>query len=314
MAISGSALRNRRRENNIREARGDRAFLIGVYVFLAIIGLTVLYPLIYIVSASFSSASAINNGSVWLWPVHFTLDGYSGVFRYSTVLPGLLHSVVYTVLGTILTVVLTILMGYPLSRKDFTGRRVFMWALLFALMFNGGLIPTYLVVHALGMVNTIWSQIVPIAMNIFLVILTRSFFQSSIPNELYEAAEIDGCSDIGFLTRIVLPLSKPIIAVISLLTAVGIWNSYAQAMIYLNSPNLYPLTMVLRSILETANLSMSAFGFTNGMTPQQMQYYQNMETLLQYSLIVVATVPMVLLYPFAQRYFVKGVMIGSLKD
>ena len=298
----------------IREARGDRAFLIAVYAFLALIGVLVLYPMVYIVSASFSSASAVINGSVWLWPVQPTLDGYSGVFRYATVLPGFLHSILYTAGGTALTVALTVMMAYPLSRRDFVGRKLFVWALLFALMFNGGLIPYYVVVQNLGMINTYWSQIVPSALNVFLVILAKTFFQASVPNELYEAAAIDGASDIGFLVRVVLPISKPIVAVIALLTAVGIWNSYFSALLFLNSESLYPLTMVLRSILEFDNVMTAGFGFLGNMSPQQLQYYQNMRTLLKYSLIVVSSVPMVLLYPLAQKYFVKGVMIGSLKD
>jgi ABC-type glycerol-3-phosphate transport system permease component len=168
-------------------------------------------------------------------------------------------------------------------------------------------------VSELGMINTVWSQIVPTALNVFLVILAKTFFQQTISNELYEAAEIDGASDIAVLVHVVLPLSKPIIAVITLLTAVGIWNSYYYGLIFLNSQSLYPLQLVLREIVVYAQVAASGFGYNN-MTPQEFIYYQNMAALLKYALIVVATVPMMLFYPLVRRHFVKGVMLGSLKE
>ncbi len=300
--------------NHVRESTGDRLFLILIYSSLTAIGIAVVYPMIYIISSSLSSGAAVIDGKVWLWPVHFTLDGYSAVFRYNTVLPGLWHSIIYSVGGTLLTVILTLLMAYPLSVRDLVGRKIFVWLLLFALMFNGGLIPFYIVVQDLGMLNTIWSQIVPFALNVFLIILAKTFFQASVPQALREAAEIDGASDFGFFMRIVIPISKPIIAVIALLTMVTDWNSYFPALIFLNSTSLYPLIMVLRSILEFNNVSMGGFGFMSTLSPQELIYYQNVATLLKYSLIVIGSIPMVALYPLAQRYFVKGVMIGSLKD
>ena len=302
-----------KRRTAVRESRGDRIFLVFVYTFLGIIALLVLYPMVYVVSSSFSSGMAVLSGRVVLWPVDPTLDGYRGMLSYAPIPPAFLYSVLYTVGGTALTVVLTIAMAYPLSRKDFYGRKVWIWLLLLALMFNGGLIPFYLVVKTLGMVNTIWSQMVPGALNVFLVILAKTFFQQTISNELYEAAEIDGASDIAFLIRIALPLSKPIIAVITLLTAVGIWNSYFSALIFLNSESLYPLQMVLREIVVYAQVTTAGFGFNN-MTTQQIVYFQNLSALLKYALIVVSTVPMLLLYPLAQRYFVQGLMLGSLKE
>jgi ABC-type glycerol-3-phosphate transport system permease component len=302
-----------KRRTAVRESRGDRIFLVFVYTFLGIIALLVLYPMVYVVSSSFSSGRAVLSGRVVLWPVDPTLDGYRGLLSYAPIPPAFLYSVLYTVGGTALTVVLTIAMAYPLSRKDFYGRKVWIWLLLLALMFNGGLIPFYLVVKTLGMVNTIWSQMVPGALNVFLVILAKTFFQQTISNELYEAAAIDGASDIAFLIRIALPLSKPIIAVITLLTAVGIWNSYFSALIFLNSESLYPLQMVLREIVVYAQVTAAGFGFNN-MTTQQIVYFQNLSALLKYALIVVSTVPMLLLYPLAQRYFVQGLMLGSLKE
>jgi ABC-type glycerol-3-phosphate transport system permease component len=294
----------------IRESAGDRALLIGIYVFLGLILVAIAYPLIYIVSSSFSSYAAVTGNKVWLWPVQPTLLGYKAVFDDSQVVTGYLNSAIYTVCGTALSVTLTIMMAYPLSRKDFWGRSVFIWALLFALIFNGGLIPFYLIVKSLGLLDTRWSMIVPTALGIFQVLLAKTFFQNTIPNELYEAAQIDGCSDVRFLTRIVLPLSKPIIAVLVLLYAIGQWNSYFNALIFLNSENLFPLQLILRSLLVLGNTQASM----QALNPTQYQLFETMKTLLKYALIVVASVPVLLLYPLAQRYFVKGVMLGSLKE
>ncbi|MFD1673826.1 carbohydrate ABC transporter permease [Alicyclobacillus fodiniaquatilis] len=294
----------------VRETIGDRIFLIGVYTFLVIIMIIVAYPLIYVFSSSFSSASAVIAGKVWLWPVKPTLYGYVAVFHYPEVWTGYLNSLIYTIAGTILSVVLTIMMAYPLSKKDFYGRQIFVWALLFAMMFSGGLIPFYLLVKSLGLLNTRLSMIIPGALSVFSVIVAKTFFQSTIPDDLYEAAELDGCSDLNFLLRIVLPLSKPIIAVLVLWSVVAQWNSYFNALIFLNSQSLYPLQLVLREILILNNVSMTSMT----LSPEQLKIFQDMKTLLQYSLIVVASVPVLLLYPFAQKYFVKGVMIGSVKE
>jgi putative aldouronate transport system permease protein len=294
----------------IRESKGDRAFLIGIYVFLGLILVAIGYPLIYIVSSSFSSYQAVEGNKVWLWPVQPTLLGYQAVFRNAQVLTGYLNSAIYTVGGTALSVTLTIMMAYPLSRKDFYGRRLFIWALLFAMIFNGGLIPFYLVVKSLGMLDTRWAMIVPTALGIFQVLLAKTFLQSTIPNELYEAAQIDGCSDIRFLLGIVIPLSKPIIAVLVLLYAVTQWNSYFFALIFLNSQNLFPLQLILRALLVLYNNQTSM----QALNPTEYQVFVTMKTLLKYSLIVVASVPVLLMYPLAQKYFVKGVMLGSLKE
>ncbi|MFD1678069.1 carbohydrate ABC transporter permease [Alicyclobacillus fodiniaquatilis] len=294
----------------VRESTGDRIFLTAVYVFLSIILIIVAYPLVYVFSSSFSSASAVIAGKVWLWPVKPTLYGYQAVFRYPEVWTGYLNSLIYTVGATILSVALTIMMAYPLSKKDFYGRRFFVWALLFAMMFSGGLIPFYLLVKSLGLLNTRLSMIIPSALSVFSVIVAKTFFQSTISEDLYEAAELDGCSDIGFLLRIVLPLSKPIIAVLVLWSVVANWNSYFNALIFLNSQSLYPLQLVLREVLILNNVSMSSMT----LSPEQLKMFEDMKTLLQYSLIVVASVPVLFMYPLAQKYFVKGVMIGSVKE
>lgn len=295
----------------MKEARGDRAFLFGVYAFLVVVILVIAIPVVYIVAASFSSASAVLAGKVWLWPVHFTLTGYKAVFDYPEVWTAYLNSLIYAAATAALTIVLTVMMAYPLSRRDFYGRGFFIWALLFAFMFSGGIIPFYLVVQELGMVNTPYAMIFPVGLNVFWIILAKTYFQSSIPPELYDASQVDGCGDVRFLTTIVLPISKPILAVVGLLAAVASWNSYFYALIFLNSQSLYPLQLVLQQLLVLGNISPS--GFSN-ISPEQLQYFQNLETLLKYSLVVVSSVPMLLLYPFAQKYFTKGVLVGSLKD
>jgi ABC-type glycerol-3-phosphate transport system permease component len=283
-------------------------------MFLALVTAITLYPLIYVFSASLSSANAVINGEVWLWPVHLTMLGYEAVLRYGSVLQGFVNSVEYTSGSVVLTVVLTVLLAYPLSRKSLPGRKVVIWALLIALMFNGGLIPYYLVVKNLGLLNTALSQIIPSAMNVWLVILAKTYFQSTVSQDLYEAAQLDGCGEVRFLARIVVPLSMPIIAVIVLITAVTHWNSYFDALIFLNSQRLYPLQLVLRQILIEGQTTLSGFGVTTSVSSQALNYLQDMATLMKYSLIVITTVPIVLLYPLVQRYFVKGIMIGSIKE
>jgi len=282
-----------------------------VYAFLVVVILVIAIPVVYIVAASFSSASAVLGGKVWLWPVGFTLTGYKAVFDYPEIWTAYLNSIIYALGSAALAVMLTVMMAYPLARRDFYGRRFFIWLLIFAFMFNGGIIPFYLVVQELGMVNTPFAMIFPTGLNVFWVILAKTYFQSSIPSELYNAAQVDGCGDIRFLTTIVLPISKPLLAVVGLLAAVTSWNSYFYALIFLNSQSLYPLQLVLQQLLVLGNISPSGF---SSLSPEQLQYFQNLETLLKYSLVVVASVPMLVLYPFAQKHFTKGVLVGSLKD
>lgn len=294
----------------IRESLSDRWLLVSLYVFLSIVFLLVAYPIVYIFSSSFSSASAVIGGKVWLWPVQPTWFGYKAVFDYSTVWSGYLNSIIYVIAGSLLSVTLSIMFAYPLSVKTFYGRKLFIWALLFAMMFSGGLIPFYLVVKSLGLIGTRWAIILPSALNIFSVIIAKTFFQSTIPKELYEASQLDGCRDTAFLLRVVLPLSKPIIAVLLMWAAVFQWNSYFNALIFLDNEDVFPLQLILREILVLNQASMSAMT----MTPEELQRFEDMKTLLKYSVIIVSSVPMLLLYPLAQKYFVKGVMIGSVKE
>ncbi|TDQ42970.1 carbohydrate ABC transporter permease [Aureibacillus halotolerans] len=295
-------------KSKIKEPVNDRIFLIFIYIFLLIILCVVLYPLLYIVSSSLSSSRAVSSGSVWLFPVEFNLKAYAAVFKSSQLMMGYYNTFIYTIFGTIINVVLTVMIAYPLSRKRLYGKSLVMIFMMFTVFFDGGLIPTYLLVKELHMIDTRWAMWLPGAMSVFQVIVARTFFQTSIPPELSEAAQMDGCRDFRFLLSIVLPLSKPILAVMVLMYAVGHWNAYFDALIYLRSEELFPLQYVLRNllILNAADSEMIAN------THQQLRD-EGFEQVLKYAMIVVASIPVLLLYPFVQKHFVKGVMIGSLK-
>jgi putative aldouronate transport system permease protein len=292
----------------IKDSLGDRLFLILVYGFLSVILIIVLYPLIYILSSSFSSPQAVISGRVWLFPVEPSLAGYRAIFSNPAVLTGYANSLFYTFFGVLINVSLTVMMAYPLSKSTFYGRNAMMVILVITMMFSGGLIPYYLTVKMVGILDTRWAMLLPGAMAVWQVIIARTFFQSTIPKELGEAAELDGCSDMGFLWRVVLPLSKPILAVLVLMYAVGHWNAYFDALIFLKSQELFPLQIILRNILILNSIDASMMVDAN-----QMAARQGLRDLLKFSLIVVATVPILAIYPFVQKYFVQGIMIGSLK-
>ncbi|NMO94961.1 carbohydrate ABC transporter permease [Paenibacillus lemnae] len=289
----------------IRESRSDRIFLGLTYLILTVVLIIALYPLVYILSSSISSPAAVASGRVWLWPVEISFDGYRAVFQNDQVLMGYANSLFYAVFGTLISVSLTIMIAYPLSKKTFFGRGPLMIFITFTMLFSGGLIPTYLVVKELGMIDTRWALLIPNAIWVWQVIIARTFFQSSIPDELSEAAEIDGCSDMRFITSVIIPLSKPIIAVLSLMYAVGQWNAYFDALIYLKTQSLYPLQLILRSVLILGNGS--------SVDAADMIKQQQLAELMKYSLIVVASLPVLIIYPFVQRYFVQGMLIGSVK-
>ncbi|KRE34242.1 carbohydrate ABC transporter permease [Paenibacillus sp. Soil724D2] len=296
------------KSTTIRESQGDRLFLLGIYMLLTVVLIVVLFPLIFIISSSFSSPQAVVSGKVWLFPVEFTLEGYKAVFRNPQIVSGYMNSLIYAVAGTAVNVALTVMLAYPLARKTFYGRNFIMVLLVITMMFDGGLIPFYLVVKNLHLLDSRWAMILPGAMAVFQVIVARTFFQTTIPDEIAEAAELDGCSDIRFITSIVLPLSKPILAVLMLMYAVGHWNAYFDALIFLKSPNLFPLQIVLRNILILNTIDATMVSKVDQMLAQQ-----GLKDLLKYSLIVVASAPVLIIYPFVQKHFVKGVMIGSLK-
>ncbi|UFU02889.1 carbohydrate ABC transporter permease [Ruania suaedae] len=293
------------RRRRVRESPVDRVFLVGVYILLTTFLLVVLLPLWYIVVSSFSSPEAVSAGRVFLWPVDFTLRGYEVVLTNPTILTGFANSFFYTIAGTAISVTLTVMLAYPLSRADFVGRKVLTAAVVFTMLFAGGLIPTYLVVQNLGMLDTRWALLIPKAVAVWPAILAITYFRTAIPDELREAGEIDGASDLRILWKVVLPLSAPMLAVIALMYAIVQWNSYFDALIYLRDDSLYPLQLVLRNIL-ILNTDAGA-DVTAAIERQQLA------SLLKYSLIVVSTVPMMLIYPFVARYFTRGLLLGAVK-
>jgi putative aldouronate transport system permease protein len=292
----------------IKESASDKVFVSFIYVVLTIVLIVVTYPLLNVIASSFSNSDEVIAGNVTVFPIKPTLIAYKTIFENSQIMWGYFNSIFYTVSGTVMQVFLTVIMAYPLSRKQLYGRGIMMGILVITMFFSGGLIPTYLVVKSLGLLDTRWAMILPGALAVFQVIVARTFFQTSIPDELYEAAELDGCSELGTFLRIVLPLSKPILAVLVLIYAVGNWNAYFEAMIYLNSENLFPLQLFLRNLLVLNSQPGRLVS-----DPVRIARLNEIATLLKYALIVVASIPVLIFYPFIQKYFVKGMMIGSLK-
>lgn len=293
----------------IEETRGDKIFLVGVKVMLWLALIVVAVPLIYIVANSFSSPSAVSAGRVLFWPIEPSIRAYKEAFGDPLIMKGYLNSFIYAIGGTLISVTLTIAIAYPLSRRTFFGRNVIMSVLLFTMLFSGGLIPTYMVVQDLGMINTRWAMVIPSAVGVWQVIIARTFFRSTIPDELYEAATIDGASDLRFLWSIVIPLSKPVIAVIALMYAIFQWNSYFDALVYLKDPGLYPLQIVLRNVLI---LNTQTGSTTTTSLAQQLEQ-QQLANVLKYALIVISSLPVLIIYPFVARHFTKGVMVGAVK-
>lgn len=290
----------------IKEPVVDRWFMAGVYILLTTFLLVVLLPLIYILASSFSDPLAVSSGRVTFWPIDFTLEGYQRALGDSSILTGFGNSLFYTIAGTAISLVLTVAIAYPLSRQDFWGRRGITIFVVFTMLFAGGIIPMYLVVQNLGLLDTRWAIILPQAVGVWQVIIAVAFFRSSIPDELYEAAQLDGASDLRFLFSTVLPLSKPLLAVIALMYAIFQWNSYFDALLYLRDPDLFPLQLVLRNVLI---LNQAAPGLDAAAAMERQQ----LADLMKYSLIVISTVPVMLVYPFVARFFNKGILIGAVK-
>ncbi len=293
--------------NRIRASRGDKIFDILNYVILAFCLLIVAYPLYFIVIASVSDPTAVYAGKVILWPAKFTLEGYQRILDYESFFTGYRNTILYTAVGTAINVIITIPGAYALSRKDLVGRNVIMMGVTFTMIFSGGLIPTYLLVISLNLYNTMWALILPAAVSSWNLIVARTFFQQTIPDELLEAATLDGASNTQFFVRIVLPLSKSIIAVMILFYAVSHWNSYFNALIYMKSADKYPLQLVLRNILFENSLG----DMVEDASTLALQ--QRLGDLIKYGIIIASSLPLLILYPFLQRYFIQGVMIGAVK-
>jgi putative aldouronate transport system permease protein len=303
------------KQKRVRSSKEDRVFYTVDVVLLTLAFFLVVYPLIFILSSSFSDPYAVLAGEVWLLPVRPTLEGYRAVLAYSDVWMGYGNTIFYAVVGTTVNVTLTMMVAYPLSRKDFIGRNALMFLFTFTMFFSGGLIPLYLLVRSLGILNTRAAMIMPTAIGVWNVIITRTFLQFTIPGELYDSARIDGASNTRILLSVVIPLSGPVIAVITLFYAVAHWNSFFPALIYLRSRNLLPLQMILREILIMFQPRMldEVMQTMDEAALEAMTRREFLQALLQYALIVIATLPVLVVYPFVQKYFVRGVMIGAIK-
>lgn len=297
-----------RRGNRIRATKVDRVTNGFIYTVLFLIALVTIYPILFVVSASFSEPTAVNSGQVLLWPVGFQMDGYQEIFKNQWILTGYQNSLVYTIFGTLLNLFVTFTAAYALARKDIYGRKLLNIYMIIPMWFSGGLIPTFLTVSAVGLIDKPYTLIILGAINIYNFIICRTFIMNSIPGELQESARIDGCSDIGIMVRIVLPLSTPVLAILTLYYGLAHWNDYFTALIYLNSRRYMPLQIFLREIL-IQNVVFEG-------DPLELEDSMRRAYMLQvmrYGLIVVSSVPMLIMYPFVQRYFVQGVMIGALK-
>jgi multiple sugar transport system permease protein/putative aldouronate transport system permease protein len=281
------------------------------FIFLLLSGLVVLYPLVYVTACSFSSTTAIIQGRVFLWPVDFSLDAYRAVLDYRLLRSGFVNSLFYVAGGTVICVVLLLLSAYPLSRRDLPDRKFFQYYFVVVMFFGGGIIPNYILMRNLHLVGSRWALILGFMFNCYNMIIVKSYFQNSVPDGILDAAHIDGCGDIHFFLSIAIPLATPVIAVMVLFNAVGIWNDYFKGMLYLSDASTFNFQMILRSILFIAQMPVE---MTSSMDPDRVDLLQNMLQQLRYSVLIVGALPMMILYPFIQKFFIRGMMLGSLKE
>lgn len=289
----------------MHNTRAGRVFDVFNVIILGIIGLLMILPFLYIIAGSFATEAELTRRSFFIWPETFTLNAYKYIFSTATFSRSLLVSMGVTVVGTVVCLFFTFTMAYPLSRKNLMGRNLFLNMVVFSMLFSGGMIPTYIVVKSLGLLNSYWSLILPGAINPFNLIIVKTFFQG-IPNELEEAAKMDGCTEIGIFWRIILPLSKPVLATFTLFYAVGIWNDFFSALLYISDSAKWPVQVLLQQIiiLSQGNLADAASQATNAAPPEQS---------LKLAVVVVATLPIIIVYPFLQKHFAKGMLLGSVK-
>lgn len=295
--------------NKIKEPVFDRVFYGICFVILLIILVVIIYPLWFVLMASFSDATYVNNGTILIYPRGFTLLGYQRTIANSDIWVGYGNTLLYTVGGTVIGTFCTVVAGYSLSRPDLPGRSIIMKLFVFTMYFQGGMIPFYIIIQNMGLMDTRFLMIIISCITVYNIILVRSYFVNSLPMELFEAASIDGCSNARYIFQIAIPLSKAIIAVIALYVAVSYWNSYFYPMIFLSTESKFPLQLFLRQLLLIANMNTAS----TGTDPQAAAQLATMASVLKYSVIVVSTVPIICVYPFIQKYFVQGVMIGSIK-
>ena len=289
-------------------SKSDIVFLFIVYATVILISVIILYPLWFVIIASISDPNLVATGEVLLLPKGITFEGFKYIFRDPRIWSGYYNTIRYTVVGTMLALFITIPVGYALSRTDMMGRGIIMKLLIVTKYFSGGLIPTYLVVKWLGLVNTPYVLMILGSFSVFNLILCRTYFLNTMPIELQEAAEIDGCGIFQYFMKIVIPLSKSIIAIMVLYYAVGHWNSFFNGLIYVTDSDLYPLQLILRDILITGQSVDPAT-----VDPESLELMKQIARTIQYGVIIVSSLPVLVLYPFVQKHFVKGVMIGSVK-
>jgi len=284
---------------------GSRLFDAANYLFLGLVSLSMLLPFVYIIAGSFADSEQMLSQSMAFFPSKFSLEGYRYIFSTSTISWSVIVTVYITLLGTLINLVLTTLMAYALAKRQLPGKRIFMLLVLFTMLFNGGMIPTFLVVRSMGLLDTLWSLMIPNAINAFNLIVLRSFFQN-IPSELEEAAQIDGCSEPGLLPRIIIPLSLPAIATFGLFYAVNHWNTFFHALMYINDADKWPIQVWLRQIVIMSSGGVGdSQSMDDGVVPPA--------EVIKMAVIVISTVPILMVYPFLQKHFAKGVMLGSVK-
>ena len=291
----------------VKKSRSDKVFDFFLYLIAIILVIVMLYPMYFIIIASISAPQLVSSGQIMFIPRGVNLKGYKKLLEYSQLWVGYKNTILYTFFGTVASLVLNIPAAYALSRKDLCGRKLLTVFYLIPMFFTGGLIPTYLIVQQFGLLDDFWVMVVPFSVITYYIIVARTFFSNSIPQDMWEAAQIDGCGNLGYFFKIVLPLSKAVLAVIALWTAVGQWNSYFNALIYLRSSELQPLQLVLRNIL-ISNQTISAM--TTGAAAVEAK---QMADLIKYAVIVISSAPIMCMYPFVQKYFNQGVMLGSVK-
>jgi putative aldouronate transport system permease protein len=296
----------------IRQSAGETSFDVLNYLLLAILGITTTYPLIFVIANSLSGNDALLRAEVFLWPKEFTWEAYESIFIDGGIFLAYYNTLWYTVVGTLVNVALTLMAAYPLSRKGYSLRSGVMVFLAITMFFSGGMVPTYLLIRSLGLYNSRWVMVIPAAVGTMNIVITRVFFQTNVPEELTDAARIDGAHGIQIFYLIAIPMSKPIIAVLSLFYGVGHWNDFMTPLIYLQNSDLHPLSLYLRRIL--------VLGTTNYETSRDVLLWEDVLTIqavtlrIKYATIVVTMLPIMVAYPFLQKYFVKGVMIGALKE
>lgn len=291
----------------IKRSREDLIFDIFNYTICFALLIIILYPMYFVIIASFSDPNAVAMGKVDFWIKGFNVKGYKALFQYEDLWIGYKNTIIYTVVGTVLSLIVNLPAGYVLTRRDIFGRKLIKTFFMIPMFFGGGMIPTYLAIKNYGMLDTIWAIVLPGAAVIYYIIVARTYFETSIPEDLWEAAQVDGIGNLGYFIKIVIPLSKAIIAVIALWTAVGHWNSYMNALLYLSDPDKRPLQLVLRTILVNSQTSSSM------LTGAAASEARELAELIKYSSIIVSSVPIMAMYPFVQKYFNEGVMIGSVK-